>query len=183
MLRLLAALALITSAAFAERPGKWAQPVKTTAVKNLNRITPQLYRSAQPDAAGMRELEKLGVRTVIDLRDFNDDRKEARGTKLRLRRVKMDAWHIEDEDIVRVLALLRRKEHGPFLIHCQHGSDRTGIACAMYRLVEQLWSREDAIRELTDGGYGFHKTWANIPRYLRKVDIEKIRQRVDELAK
>jgi protein tyrosine/serine phosphatase len=183
MLRLLAALALLTSLAFAERPEKWAQPVNGTAVKNLNRITPRLYRSAQPDAAGMRELEKLGVKTVINLRDLNDDTKEARGTNLRLRHVKMNAWHIEDEDIVRVLAILRRKQDGPFLIHCQHGADRTGVACAMFRIVEQGWSREDAIRELTDGGYGFHKVWTGIPRYLRKVDIEKIRSLVDKSGK
>ena len=189
MLRLFAALILVTSVtsvtsvALAERPATWAQPVKGTTVKNLNRVTPRLYRSAQPDAAGMRELEKLGVKTVIDLRDLNDDAKEARGTKLRLLRVKMDAWHIEDEDIAEALALLRRKENGPFLVHCHHGSDRTGLVCAMYRIVEQRWSREDAIRELTDGGYGFHKLWTNIPRYLRTVDIEKIRRRVDELAK
>ena len=183
MLRLLAALILITSVALAERPAKWAQPVHGTTVKNLNRVTPQLYRSAQPDAAGMRGLEKLGVKTVIDLRDLNDDAKEARGTGLRLQRVKMDAWHIEDGDIVRVLASLRRRENGPFLVHCHHGSDRTGIVCAMYRLVEQRWRREDAIRELTDGGYGFHGMWTNIPRYLRQVDIEKIRRDVDALAK
>ena len=183
MLRLFAALFLVTSVALAERPATWAQPVNGTTVKNLNRVTPRLYRSAQPDAAGMRELEKLGVKTVIDLRDLNDDAKEARGTKLRLLRVKMDAWHIEDEDIARALALLRRKENGPFLVHCHHGSDRTGVVCAMYRIVEQRWNREDAIRELTDGGYGFHKMWTNIPRYLRKADIEKIRRRVGELAK
>ena len=183
MLRFLTALLILVSAALAERPEKWAQPVPGTSVKNLHRVTPQLYRSAQPDAAGMRELEKLGVRTVIDLRDLNDDQDEARGTKLRLRRVKMDAWHIEDEDVVRVLAMLRRRKDGPFLVHCHHGSDRTGVVCAMFRLVEQRWSREDAIRELKDGGFGFHKAWVNIPRYLEKVDIEKIRRSVDKFAK
>jgi protein tyrosine/serine phosphatase len=183
MLRLLGALAFITSVAFAERPEKWAQPVHGTAVKNLHRITPQLYRSAQPDAAGMRDIEKLGVKTVLNLRDFNDDQKEVLGTKLRLRVVGMNAWHMDDEEIVRLLAILRRRQDGPFLIHCQHGADRTGVACAMIRIVEQGWSREEAIRELTEGGYGFHKAWANIPRYLRKVDIEKIRRRVDILAK
>ena len=183
MLRFLTALLILVSAALAERPEKWAQPVPGTSVKNLNRVTPQLYRSAQPDAAGMRELEKLGVRTVIDLRDLNDDQDEARGTKLRLRRVKMDAWHIEDEDVVRVLAMLRRRKDGPFLVHCHHGSDRTGVVCAMFRLVEQRWSREDAIRELKEGGYGFHKAWVNIPHYLEKVDIEKIRRSVDKLSK
>ena len=183
MLRFFTALLILVSAALAERPEKWAQPVPGTSVKNLNRVTPQLYRSAQPDAAGMRELEKLGVRTVIDLRDLNDDQDEARGTKLRLRRVKMDAWHIEDEDVVRVLAMLRRRKDGPFLVHCHHGADRTGVVCAMFRLVEQRWSREDAIRELKDGGFGFHKAWVNIPRYLEKVDIEKIRRSVDKLSK
>ena len=53
----------------------------------------------------------------------------------------------------------------------------------MFRLVEQRWSREDAIRELKDGGYGFQTTWLNIPRYLGKVDIEKIRREVDALTK
>jgi protein tyrosine/serine phosphatase len=183
MLRIFTALVVLTLSAIAERPEKWAQPVPGTSVKNLNRVTPQLYRSAQPDAAGMRALEKLGIRTVINLRDLNDDKKEARGTKLRLHRVKMDAWQIEDEDVVRALAMLRRKGDGPFLVHCHHGSDRTGVVCAMFRLVEQRWSREDAIRELKDGGFGFHKTWVNIPRYLAKVDIEKIRREVDALAK
>ena len=183
MLRIFTALVVLTISAIAARPEKWAQPVPGTSVKNLNRVTPQLYRSAQPDAAGMRELEKLGIRTVIDLRDLNDDKKEARGTKLRLYRVKMNAWHIEDEDVVRALALLRKTGDGPFLIHCHHGSDRTGVVCAMFRLVEQGWSREDTIRELKDGGYGFHTTWANIPHYLQKVDVGKIRREVDALAK
>ena len=183
MLRLLAALFFLTSVALAERPKNWAHPVAGTTVKNLNRVTPELYRSAQPDAAGMTELEKRGVKTVIDLRGLNDDAKEARGTKLRLQQVKLNTWHIEDEDVIRALALLRRKENGPFLVHCHHGSDRTGIVCAMYRVVEQHWNREDAIVELTDGGYGFHSMWSNIPSYLRKVNIENIRRRVDALAK
>ena len=183
MLRFFIALILLTTFALAERPKKWAQPVPGTTLKNLNRVTPQLFRSAQPDAAGMREIEKLGVRTVIDLRDLNDDKDEARGTKLRLHRVKMDTWHIEDEDIVRVLAMLRRKGDGPFLVHCHHGSDRTGVVCAVFRIVEQGWSREEAIRELKDGGFGFHSMWRNIPRYLAKVDVEKIRRGVDAAAK
>ena len=179
MLRLFAALLLLASSALAERPANWAQPVPGTGVKNLNRVTPQLYRSAQPDAAAMRDIEKLGVRTVINLRYLHDDKDEAHGTKLRLRRTKMDTWHIEDEDIVRVLAMLRRNGDGPFLVHCQHGADRTGVVCAMFRIVEEGWSREDAIRELKDGGFGFHTLWKNIPRYLEKVDVEKIRRAVD----
>lgn len=165
-----------------ERPATWAQPVKAEHLKNLHKISEDLYRCAQPDEAGMRELEKLGIRTVINLRDNNDDVDKATGTKLRLIRFEMNAWEVEEERVARVLALLREKEHGPFAIHCQHGADRTGVVSAMYRVVEQGWSREDAVREMREGGYGFHKIWVNIVRYVNRVDVDKLRKRVDELA-
>ncbi len=182
MFRIFAAVFTIAFPALAERPANWAQPIPGSAVKNLHRITPQLFRSAQPDAAGMRALEKLGIRTVVNLRNFNDDEREARGTGLRLLNVDMSAWRIKDEEVAKVLALLR-KEMGPFLVHCQHGADRTGVICAMFRVVEQRWSKGEAIRELTGGGFGFHAIWKNIPDYVRNADVEKIRRRVNELSR
>jgi len=45
----------------------------------------------------------------------------------------------------------------------------------MYRMVYQNWNKEQASDELMNGGYGYHSMWKNIPSYIRKVDIEKIR--------
>ena len=42
--------------------------------------------------------------------------------------------------------MLKDAENGPFLIHCQHGADRTGLMSAMYRILEQGWTPEDALR-------------------------------------
>lgn len=53
----------------------------------------------------------------------------------------------------------------------------------MLRIVEQGWNREDAIREMKDGGFAFHPLWKNIPRYLEKVDVAKIRRGVDAAEK
>jgi hypothetical protein len=47
---------------------------------------------------------------------------------------------------------------------------------AMYRIVEQGWSKDEAIREMVDGGYGFHAMWSNIIHYVKNVDIEKIKR-------
>ncbi len=55
-------------AAAAVRPVQWAEPVEMEGVSNLHRISPTLYRSEQPTALGMKNLEKLGIRTVINLR-------------------------------------------------------------------------------------------------------------------
>ena len=157
------------------RPDNWAVPISLEGVPNLHRVSPTLYRSEQPNALGMKNLEKLGIRTVINLRFFNDDEDEVKGTSLRTERTKILTWRIGDRHVVEVMKMLKETQNGPFLIHCQHGADRTGLMTAMYRILEQGWSPEDALQELTDGGFGYHSMWKNIIEYVRTVDVEKLR--------
>jgi protein tyrosine phosphatase (PTP) superfamily phosphohydrolase (DUF442 family) len=166
------------SAVTAQRNAKWAVPITLAGVPNLHRITDGLYRSEQPTAEGFRNLEKLGIRTVINLRFFNSDDDEAEGTKLNLQRVKILTWRAGDDHVIEVMRLLRQKENGPFLIHCQHGADRTGLMSAMYRMLEQDWTPQEALAELIDGGYGFHSMWKNIRNYVLSVDVSALRSRI-----
>jgi protein tyrosine/serine phosphatase len=166
-------------AAAAVRPVQWAEPVEMEGVSNLHRISPTLYRSEQPTALGMKNLEKLGIRTVINLRAFNDDKNEVKGTSLRTERVKILTWRIDDKHVIEVMRMLKKAENGPFLIHCQHGADRTGLMSAMYRVLEQGWTPEDALKELIDGGYGYHSMWKNIVRYVRSVDAASLREAIE----
>ena len=163
----------------AARNEKWAMPLTLEGVPNLHRLTDYLYRSEQPTAEGFRNLEKLGIRTVINLRYFNSDDDEAEGTNLRLHRVKILTWRAGDDHVVEVMRMLRQKESGPFLIHCQHGADRTGLMSAMYRMLEQNWTAQEALDELIDGGYGFHSVWKNIKRYVLSADVSRLRAAVD----
>jgi protein tyrosine/serine phosphatase len=161
------------------RPSHWAEPLVVEGAPNLHRLSPTLYRSEQPSALGMKNLEKLGIRTVINLRAFNDDANEVKGTSLRTERVKILTWRIDDKHVIEVMRMLKKTENGPFLIHCQHGADRTGVMSAMYRILEQDWAPEDALKELVDGGYGYHSMWKNIVRYVRAVDAPKLRQAIE----
>jgi protein tyrosine/serine phosphatase len=156
--------------------------VEADGLPNLHKVTDKIYRSAQPSAKGFPEAERMGIKTVLNLRDFNDDAKEAEGTKLRLVTVDMNAWRIKDEDMALALSMLRDKKRTPVLVHCHHGADRTGVLIAMHRIVDQGWTREEAIKEMKKGGYGFHRVWINIVSYVEKADIEKIRARVDAIA-
>jgi protein tyrosine/serine phosphatase len=164
------------------RPEHWAEPITLEGVPNLHRITPMLYRSEQPTALGMQNLEKLGIRTVINLRYFNNDDKEVHGTSLRTERTKILTWRVGDKHVIEVMRMLKQSENGPFLIHCQHGADRTGLMSAMYRVLEQGWAPSDALAELTDGGYGYHSMWKNIRRYLESVDVENLRAAIEAPA-
>jgi protein tyrosine/serine phosphatase len=162
------------------RPASWALPVTLEGVPNLHRITPMLYRSEQPTALGMQNLEKLGIRTVINLRAFNNDDDEVRGTKLRTEHTRILTWHVDDKQVIEVMRWLKNADNGPFLIHCQHGADRTGLMSAMYRILEQGWAPDEALAELTEGGYGYHSMWRNILRYVNSADLEKLRAAIAE---
>jgi protein tyrosine/serine phosphatase len=160
----------------APRDPKWAAPLEMEGAPNLHKVTDNIFRSAQPTRAGFKNLESMGIRTVVNLREWHGD--ELRKTSLKEVRIKMRTWEPEIEDLVRAVQILSDESGGPYLVHCQHGADRTGMVIAAYRMAVQGWSRENAIEEMTDGGYGFHSIWTEIPEFLRQVDIESVKSRI-----
>lgn len=158
------------------RPESWAQRVEVKGVPNLFKVCDSLYRSAQPTAEGMRNLKTRGIVTVVNLRSFHSDRDEIGTTGLRYEPIYMKAWHPERKEAVRFLQIATDAKRTPVLVHCQHGADRTGTLTAIYRIAVQGWSKEDAIREMTDGGFGFHEVWINLPAWIQDLDVDLIRQ-------
>jgi protein tyrosine/serine phosphatase len=161
------------------RPDNWSQPVANSSVKNFYRVNEYVYRSAQPDAEGMQEMHKMGIRNILNLRSRQTDESRVKGLELTLHNVKMFPHYIEDEDIIEALRIIKSAKE-PLLIHCLYGSDRTGVVVAMYRIVLQNWTKEQAMEEMKNGGYGFHTIYQNIPSYIKNADIERIRAKVNK---
>lgn len=174
----LAVVAPIAPAAEAPpaRPPEWAVPMTEPGLPNLHRVAPNLYRGAQPSAEGMRRLAALGIRTVISLRAFHDDVDEAAGTALALERISFKTWHPEDEDVLRFLTIVLDPARQPVFVHCQHGADRTGMMCAVYRIAVDGWNTDQALREMTQGGFNFHSIWRNVIAWVKKADIPRLKQ-------
>ena len=160
-----------------ERPEEWARSIQMKGVPNLHKVSENLYRSAQPTAGGMRNLRKMGVQTIVSLRSFHTDRDEIGNTGLAYEHIYMKAWHPEEEDIVRFLQIVTSPKRTPVLVHCQHGADRTGAMCAVYRVAIQGWAKEEAVKEMAGGGFGFHEVWVNLVPWINKLDIDKIKRR------
>lgn len=160
----------------AQHPAAWAQPIALPGVPNLHKVSDTLFRSAQPDAAGMQNLKKLGVETIVNLRAFHSDRDEIGMTGLGYEHIYMKAWHPEEEDVIRFLQIVTNPKRTPVLVHCQHGADRTGMMVAIYRIAVQGWSKEEAAREMTEGGFGFHEVWVNLIPWLNALDIDRIKR-------
>jgi len=158
------------------RPATWAQPRTLAGAPNLYKVTESLYRSAQPTAEGMRSLKGLGIRTVINLREFHSDSSKLKDTGLNGEHIPMGAWHPEVEHAVRFLRLATDPTKTPVLVHCQHGADRTGAMVAIYRVIVQGWTKDEALKEMVDGGFGFHGMWVNLKPWLEGLDMERIRR-------
>ena len=155
-----------------------AESVRIDGVENSYRISRDLYRSAQPEPAGFTALEQLGVRSVLNLREFHKDTRKARNTKLLLMAYPVAAGEVTAADVENCLKLI---DHAPkpVLVHCWHGSDRTGIVVAAYRIVFQKWSVEDAEKEFRDERFGYHEFWyENLLKLLRETDWNAMRARL-----
>lgn len=150
------------------RPEKWAVPMTCAGVPNLHKVSDKLYRSAQPTAEGMTNLVALGIKTVVNLRDNHSDSDEIGDLPLKARRIEIFTANMKDKYVDEFLSIVDDTNAVPVLVHCQHGADRTGTMCAMYRILREGWTVGDAIDEMKKGEYGYHSIWANLPRFIRK---------------
>jgi protein tyrosine/serine phosphatase len=155
-------------------PPDWAKPVDESF--NLYRMSPTLYRSALPDSADLPELKRLNVKTVVSfIKD--DDRDWIGQQNIEAVSFPTHADRVDDADVLKVLRILQQAERkGPVLMHCKHGSDRTGLFSAMYRTVIQGWSKEDALQEMTTAGFGSAENMEDAIAYVQKADIGKLQQ-------
>jgi protein tyrosine/serine phosphatase len=91
----------------------------------------------------------------------------------------MQAWRDDnDRDVIAFLRLAVDPQRQPIFVHCLHGADRTGMVVAVYRVVVEGWSKEEALREMTLGGYGFHEQFDNLLEYVEELDVAEMRRQV-----
>lgn len=146
-------------------------------LKNVYKIDEGIYRSEQPDQNDFVSFKKAGLAEVLNLRRFWKDDKKARKTDLKLHHISMKAGDINERDVIKALKLINDRK-GPMLIHCWHGSDRTGMLIAMYRVIFQNWAKDDAIHEMTKGNFGFHTVYSNLIDFVRDADIDKMKEKI-----
>ena len=160
------------------RPAEWAAPVIESTLDNCFRVSGELLRCEQPATSDLPDLRALGVHALLNLRHFHTDSAAFADAGLTLVAEPMSAGNVTADQLVAALRKFRDAPK-PVVVHCWHGSDRTGVFVAAYRIVFQGWTRAAAIDEFQHGGYGYHeRTFPNLVSLLESLDLEAIRQRV-----
>ena len=145
-------------------------------VKNFYKVDDSLFRSAQPSRLEMKTLSDSGIKTVLNLRLLWNDEREAKNTNLVLLHQPINTNKISYDDIVVAMKAIHSAPK-PILIHCLHGSDRTGCIVAAYRIVFSGWTKEEAIKEFLNERFGYHeKYFPNILMLLQTLDVEQLKK-------
>jgi tyrosine-protein phosphatase SIW14 len=148
MTRLIGAALLVVPVRLAAAP--------PPGIEKFEQINEHLYRGGQPSEAGFQALAKMGIRTILDLRDKAEQSRleknmvEALG--MRFIAVPMSMHAPTDQQIDRALDLLNASEGWPVFVHCQGGRDRTSTVIACYRISHDGWDNQKAYNDARQHG-------------------------------
>ncbi|MEM6684623.1 MAG: tyrosine-protein phosphatase [Bacteroidota bacterium] len=153
-----------------------AEKVPLKTFKKLYKINDSIYRSEQPSRKGFQLLEEKGLVSILNLRRLKDDNGKAKKTDLTLIHIRLKTKAIDEDEILQVLKAIKNAKK-PLLIHCWHGSDRTGITTAAYRIVFENWTKEAAIAEFRKPEFGYHEKWyPHLVTLLENLDVARFRK-------
>lgn len=138
-------------------------------LRNVARLTPSLYRGAQPTADGYRRLKDMGVKTVISFRCFTDSRQEVEAAGLDYVMIPIYASigssPPTDAQLEVFFDTILDPAKQPVFMHCKHGKDRTGMMAGVFRIERQGWSNREAIDEMQD--FGYHDVFRDLIDFVR----------------
>lgn len=161
-----------------ERPQQWGKLVNKQ--HNFYQISQTVYRSEQPSTEAISELEKNRIDIVVNLRSRNKDKFVLANQPFKLVHIPINTWAINRNDLLEIMQIIQtaERQNQKVLLHCYHGSDRTGASVAMYRIIFENWSIDDALNEMKHGGYGFHPIWVNIEKLFTPENVKWIREQL-----
>jgi protein tyrosine/serine phosphatase len=148
-------------------------------------VAGEVYRSAQVSDADIADYQsRFGIRSILNLRGASPgeawyDGEVAASATLGVEHVdfRMNAsQELGFADAARLIALMREMPK-PLLVHCRHGSDRTGLAISLYLAAVKgadeteaegqlsLWYGHFAVPYLSDA-YPMDQSWERLEQGL-----------------
>ena len=114
-------------------------------------MSENLYRGAQPGPDDYKALSKMGIKTVIDLRNDQENyaRSAAEAAGLKYVNIPMNGISAPSaDDIAKFLQVVNDPASGKVFFHCKAGIHRAGTMGAVYRISHDGWDYDKAYAEM-----------------------------------
>ncbi len=122
----------------------------------LTRMEPGLYRGAQPDRAGYRQLKEMGIKTIVNFRHEKEwiERGREEAERLGMDYISLP-WTIfgtlDDDLIRRFFEIVEDEDQRPVFFHCRRGVERTGLLAAFYYIRYENMPPDQAYEKAFEG--------------------------------
>jgi len=147
-------------------------------LKNLHYVANNIYRSGIVTEGNFEVVKKLEIKSIISMKLNNNDNEierklaENAGIKYFNEPILLANITSYTKRQFYIVEHMLHKMTQPTLVHCTHGSDRTGIAIAMYRIWHCGFSYAEAIIEMEK--YGFNPVFSYWKHFLQEIAHAKI---------
>ena len=152
-----------------EVPGV-APQVSAHDLPNFHAVTPALLRGAAPTPKGLEDLQKMGVKTIVDLRiapkTVAKERAQLDRMGVHFLNLPMSGEPPTEAQIQTFLKTIADPAQQPVFVHCQHGADRTGTMIGIYREHITGWPYDRTYKEMRK--YGFNPHWKKLSATVRR---------------
>lgn len=158
------AFALVAMPAPAHHAG-----VSGVTIDNFGKVNENYYRGSQPNQDEFAQLKRLGIKTVIDLREDYKKTEETSVRDLGMNYVRIPLKTriaATEEQWKFFLGLVNDPTNQPVYVHCKGGRHRTGAMTAIYRITHDGWTADQAYEEMKD--YDFENGFFGGPGAQKK---------------
>jgi protein tyrosine/serine phosphatase len=137
----------------------YGDKLRIEGVPNSGRINDHLFRGAQPRDPGLAELKKLGITTIVNLRQEDPskidwEQKRAESLGIRFVHIPVNEWSPPtNAQVAQFLSIFRDNPEERVFVHCHYGEDRTGVFVASYRMAYEKLPADQALKEMYFFGY------------------------------
>jgi hypothetical protein len=137
------------------------------------RVDDNLFRGGAPEEMEIPILRNVwGVKWIVSLDEEAGKKIDHACQRLGIRHTIVPLTDGHDKNFDELPSMVPEwSEYGPTFVHCRHGKDRTGVACALYRVIVDGWSIDDALAEAASFGMGW-----NVPKDKRRSFYDVVRR-------
>lgn len=131
-------------------------------------VSDSLLRGGCPSESDIDQLKDIwNVDNIISLDYHSGQKIKSKCKESGIKQIIMPLYGGGSPNVSRLPSLLNLD--GITYVHCKHGKDRTGLFCAMYRVMNEGWNVEKALEEAISIGMGVGLSDKDKDSYINAV--------------